>query len=60
MYKKVSLLSVYISVHKFDIIRLSETYLNAETSSDDDNLEIRGYNFIREDYCLLTLPCIML
>ena len=37
MYKKVSLLSAFISVHKLDIICLSETYLNSETSPDDDN-----------------------
>ena len=49
MYKKVSLLSAFISVHKLDIICLSETYLNSETSPDDDNLEIPGYNIIRKD-----------
>ena len=42
MYKKVSLLSAFISVHKLDIICLSETYLNSETSPDDDSLEIPG------------------
>ena len=31
MYKKVSLLSAFISVHKLDIICLSETYLNSKT-----------------------------
>ena len=49
MYKKVSLLAAFISVHKLDIICLSETYLNSETSPDDDNLEIPGYNIIRKD-----------
>ena len=32
MYKKVPLLSAFISVHKLDIICLSETFLNSETS----------------------------
>ena len=50
MYKKISLLSAFISVHKLDIICLSETYLNSETSPDDDNLEIPGYNIIRKDH----------
>ena len=50
MYKKVSLLSAFISVHKLDIICLYETYLNSETSPDDDNFEIPGYNVIRKDY----------
>ena len=50
MFKKVSLLSAYSFVHKFDIICLSETYLNSETPSDDENLEIAGYNLVREDH----------
>ena len=50
MYLKISLSSAYISVHKFDIICLSETYLSSETSPDNDNLEIPGYNTIRNDY----------
>ena len=50
MFTKVSFLSAYSSVHKFDIICLSETYLNSETPSDDVNLEIAGYNLVREDH----------
>ena len=49
MFTKVSLLSACISVYKFDIICLSETYLNSEISFDDENLEIAGYNLVRED-----------
>ena len=47
MYKKVVLLSVFISVHKLGIICLSETYLNSKTLADNDNLEIPGHNIIR-------------
>ena len=43
MFTKVSLLSAYISTHKFDIICLFETYLNSEIPSDDENLEIPRY-----------------
>ena len=50
IYKRVSLLSALISVRKLDIICLSETYFNLETSSDDDNLEIPGNNIIRKDH----------
>ena len=50
IFTKVSLLSAYISAHKFDIICLSETYLNSEIPSDDENLEIPGYNLVREDH----------
>ena len=50
MFTKVSLLSAYSSVHKFDIICLSETYLNSETPSYDKNLKIGRYNLVREDH----------
>ena len=50
MFTKVSLLLVYIFVHKFDIICFSETYLNSEIPSDNENLEIPGYNLVREDH----------
>ena len=44
------LLRAYIAVHKFDIICLSETYLDCSTTSDGDNLAISGYNVIRPDH----------
>ena len=50
MYKKVSLLSAFISVHKLNIICLSKTYPNSETLPDDNSLEIPGYNIIRKDH----------
>ena len=49
-YTKISLLTVYVLVHNFDIICLSETYLNSETSTDDKNLEILGYCLLRADH----------
>ena len=49
IYTKVSSLPAYISLHKFDIC-LSETYLNSETSSDDEILELLRYNIIKEDH----------
>ena len=48
MYEKISLLSTFISFQKLAIIYLLESYLNYETSPDDDNLEIHGYNVIRK------------
>ena len=44
------LLRAYIAIHKFDVICLSETYLDSSTTSDDDNLAISGYNLIRSDH----------
>ena len=53
---KVSLLTAYNSIHKFDILCLSETYLNSETLSNDENLNIPGYNLIRADHLSKTKP----
>ena len=51
-----------------DIICLSETYLDSTIRSDNDNLEIPGYNLVRSDhpsnnkrggvciYCKASLP----
>ena len=50
MYKRVSFLSTFISVDQLDTICLSETYLNSETSPDENNLEIPGYNIIRKHH----------
>ena len=46
-YPKVSLLNVYLTVHKFDIVCLSETYLDSNTAPDNVNLEISGYSLVR-------------
>lgn len=47
---RTSLLSAYIYDLKFDSICISETYLNSETQSDDDNQKIHGCDFLREDH----------
>ena len=46
---KLSLLRAYISISKIDIICLSETYLDSSIPTDDDNLELPGYNLVRAD-----------
>ena len=48
-YVKLSLLRAYLAFHNFDIICLSETYLNSSNSPDDETLEIPGYNLVRSD-----------
>ena len=47
-YLKVSLLRAYVAIKKFNVVCLSETYL--DSLSDDDNLNIPGYNVIRADH----------
>ena len=41
-YIELSLLRAYVSTHKFDVIYVSETYLNSDASTVDENLEIVG------------------
>ena len=45
----MSLLQAYNAIHSFDIICLSETYLDNSYHSDDDQLAFPGYNLIRAD-----------
>ena len=49
-FLRVSLLRAYITVHSFDVICLSETYLDSSISHDDNNLQIPGYNLYRVDH----------
>ena len=49
-YSKLCLLKAYISVHKYDIICLSETYLDSAVPLDDVDLVISGYNLIPSDH----------
>ena len=49
-FAKVQLLKAHLAVHKFDIVCLSETYLNSSFPFDDDNSDIPGYIMIRVDH----------
>ena len=49
-YIKLSLLRAYVSTYKYDVICISETYLDSDTSTVDENLEIAGYTLIRADH----------
>ena len=49
-FEKVNLLSAFNTLHNFDILCLSETYLNSGILSDDVNLEIQGYTLVRCDH----------
>lgn len=46
---KISSLQRYITDCNFDIICLSETFLNSSLHRDDDSLKIEDYNLIRSD-----------
>ena len=49
-FAKLSLLTVYNLVHSFDIICLSETYLNSKAPPNDTRQELPGYNLFRSDH----------
>ena len=51
-YVKTSLLKAYLSIHKFGIVCLSETYLNPNVPLHDVNLEIQGYELVWSDHPL--------
>ena len=48
-FVKVSLLEAYNAIHKFDIICLSETFLNSSLQNDDHSLVLNGYKLVRAD-----------
>ena len=50
-YLTISLLRAYVSLHNFDVVCISETYLDSSPAKNDDtNIEIAGYNLSRADH----------
>ena len=49
-YTKVSLITAFNFIHNFDIICVSDTFLNSETAANDPHLEIPGYDMHRADH----------
>ena len=49
-FAKMDLLQAYNTIHQYDMICLSEFYLDASVSSDNDNLNINGYKLVRADH----------
>ena len=47
---KISLLQAYVTQHNYDIICLSETFLNSFIDSSDTRISIDGYDLIRSDH----------
>ena len=52
VHNKLSLLEAYNTIHKYDILCISETYLDSSVSVDDTTLSLPGYNLVRSDH-----PC---
>ena len=49
-FTKVALLKASLSVQRFDIFGISETYLNSSFTEDDYSLRLPGYDLIRSDH----------
>ena len=49
-YVKLSMLEAYNAVYKYDVICLSETFLDSSHSNDDQSLNFQGYKMIRADH----------
>ena len=47
---KISLLEAYITQRNYDIICLTETFLNSSILSGDNRIKIDGYSLIRSDH----------
>ena len=47
---KIPILQAYLTTHKFDIVCLSETYLDSTFSNDDSRLNLNGYTLLRDDH----------
>ena len=56
-FAKVLLLTVYLSVNKFDILCLSETFLHYEILTDDENFQIPAFSIARVDHRYNTKRC---
>ena len=70
-FAKVSLLTGYLFVNNFDIVCLSEIFLNSEILTNDENLQTPDYSIARVDhpsntkrgglcvYCKTSLPLLV-
>ena len=47
---KILLIETFISTHNFDILCLSETFLDSTIDLNDENININGYSILRADH----------
>ena len=47
---KLSSIAAYNTIHQYDFICVSETYLDSSVRTDDRDILINGYNLIRADH----------
>ena len=49
-FEKINLLEAYSTINKFDVICLLESYHDSSIASNNDYLNIKGYNLYRSDH----------
>ena len=49
-HDKISLLTAYNTIHQYDVIFISETFLDSSVSLDDRKLSIQDYSLIPADH----------
>ena len=49
-FAKVNLLQAYNAIHDFDMICMSQSYLDLSVSFDNDNLYVKDYKLVRADH----------
>ena len=49
-YSKLAMLEAYNALHYYDLICISETFLNSSHSDSNHPLKLDGYNLIRADH----------
>ena len=49
-HSKLTLLEAYNTIHQYDILWISETYLDSSVSNDDTTLSLPGYNLAQSDH----------
>ena len=49
-FVKIPLIEAFINTHNFDIICLSETFLDSTIPKNDENINIKGYSLLRADH----------
>ena len=49
-FEKINLIEAYSTINKFDVICLLESYHDSSIASNNDYLNIKGYNLYRSDH----------
>ena len=57
-FEKINLLEAYNTINKFDIICLSESYLDSFRASDKDDLNIKGYNLYKPTTLIMLIEAV--